>query len=70
MAPYDALPIIIGTAVSKKFSKVPKAAVRMSWDVLAIIIGIIMGGIPIIGIILMAVFLGPAISLVGKYINR
>ncbi len=69
VAPYDALPIIIGNKVTERFPKLPKAVVRMSWDACAILIGILMGGTPIIGIILMAVFLGPVISLVGKVIK-
>ena len=40
--------------------------IRMAWDFSAILIGTLAGGIPVIGIILMAVFLGPVISLVGK----
>ena len=54
VAPYDALP------------KIPRMLIRMAWDFSAILIGTLAGGIPVIGIILMAVFLGPVISLVGK----
>ena len=66
VAPYDALPKIITEKVSARFPKFPKMLVRMTWDFSAILIGILAGGIPVVGIILMAVFLGPAISLVGK----
>ena len=70
VAPYDALPSIISKKVTDKFPKVPKMAIRMAWDFSAILIGTLVGGVPIIGIILMAIFLGPAITLVGKFINK
>ena len=70
VAPYDALPSIITKKVTTKFPKVPKMAIRMAWDFSAILIGWLVGGIPIIGIVLMAIFLGPAITLVGKVINK
>ena len=40
--------------------------VRIAWDGAAIGVGTALGGTPIIGIILMALFLGPAISLVRR----
>ena len=71
VAPYDALPKIITEKVTSRFPKVPKMLIRMIWDFSAIVIGTLAGGKPVIGIILMAVFLGPAISLVGKlFFNR
>ena len=70
VAPYDALPKIITEKVSLKFPRFPKMLIRMAWDFSAILIGTLAGGVPIVGIILMALFLGPAISLVGKVINR
>ena len=70
VAPYDAIPSIITKKVTSKFPKIPKMAVRMTWDFAAILIGTLVGGVPIIGIILMAIFLGPAITLVGKVINK
>ena len=66
VAPYDGVPIILTDRITKLFPKVPKMAVRICWDGLAIVIGILFGGVPIVGIILMALFLGPLISLVGK----
>ena len=66
VAPYDALPKIITEKVANRFPKFPKMLVRMAWDFSAILIGILAGGKPVVGIVLMAVFLGPAISLVGK----
>ena len=66
VSPYDALPKIITDKVTKRFPKVPKMLLRMAWDFSAIVVGILVGGKPVIGIVLMAIFLGPAISLVGK----
>lgn len=66
VAPYDALPKIITEKVSARFPRFPRMLIRMAWDFSAILIGTLAGGIPVIGIILMAVFLGPVISLVGK----
>ena len=42
----------------------------MIWDALVIVVGILMGSTPVIGIILMAVFLGPAITFVGKIFGK
>jgi uncharacterized membrane protein YczE len=66
VAPYDALPKIITQKVTDRFPKIPKMLIRMAWDFSAIIIGILAGGIPVVGVVLMAIFLGPAISLVGR----
>ena len=66
VAPYDALPKIITEKVAVRFPMFPKMLVRMAWDFSAILVGVLVGGVPVIGIILMAVFLGPAISFVGK----
>ncbi len=66
VAPYDALPKIITQKVTERFPKFPNMLIRMAWDFSAILVGILAGGIPVVGIILMAIFLGPAISLVGR----
>jgi len=66
VAPYDALPKIITQKVSDRFPKFPKMLVRMAWDFSAVLAGILAGGKIVAGVILMAVFLGPAISLVNK----
>ena len=70
VSPYDGLPIILTEKVTKRFPKIPKMLVRITWDALAIVVGVLFGGIPIIGIILMALFLGPLISLVGKFLKK
>ncbi len=70
VAPYDALPIIIAEKVTNKFKTFPKFLIRIMWDALAITIGILFGRIPVVGVILMALFLGPIISMVGKVLGR
>ena len=70
VAPYDALPKIITEKVTGHFPKIPKMLIRMIWDFSAILVGILVGGKPVIGIVLMAIFLGPAISMIGKLFNR
>ena len=67
VSPYDAMPQIISEKVIKK---VPSFAVRMLYDFIVIVVGILFGGVPNIGIVLMALFLGPVISVVGKYLNK
>ena len=67
VAPFDAIPQIVSERVLKK---VPFAVIRMCYDFLVILVGIIFGGRPNIGIVLMAFFLGPVISVVGKFLNR
>ncbi len=64
VAPFDGLPIIITEKVTGHFPRFPKALIRICWDFAAIITGMIAGSTPIVGIILMAFFLGPAISAV------
>ncbi len=70
VAPYDALPKIITEKVAARFPKFPKMLIRMAWDFSAVAVGTLAGGKPVIGIILMAVFLGPVISLIGRLFFR
>ena len=67
VSPYDAMPQIISDKVLKK---VPFAVIRICYDFLVILIGILFKGTPNIGIILMALFLGPVISIVGSFLNK
>ncbi|MBE5842447.1 MAG: hypothetical protein E7304_13735 [Butyrivibrio sp.] len=67
VSPYDAMPQIISDRV---LTKVPYFIIRIVYDFLVIVIGIIFGGVPNIGIILMALFLGPIISVVGKFLGK
>ncbi len=70
VSPYDALPLIITEKVMGKFPKIPAFFLRILWDGSAILIGMAAGGMPVIGNILMAVFLGPVISIVDKLFQR
>ena len=67
VSPYDAMPQIISERVLKK---VPFAIIRICYDFLVIAIGVLLGGKPNIGIVLMALFLGPIITVVGKFLNK
>ncbi|MCR4901866.1 MAG: hypothetical protein K6A23_03335 [Butyrivibrio sp.] len=67
LSPYDAIPKILH---DRLLSKIPFKFVRMAYDFLVIIIGCIFGGKPNIGIILMALALGPVISFVGKHMGK
>ncbi len=67
VSPYDAMPQIISEKVLKK---VPYAVIRIAYDFLVIAIGVALGGKPNIGIVLMALFLGPVITVVGKFLNK
>ncbi len=67
VAPYDAIPIMAKKFI---FKHIPFLFVRMCYDFSAILIGVLCGGKPSIGIILMAFFLGPIITIIGRYLNR
>ena len=70
VAPYDAMPIIITNEVYERTGKSMKVPIRMGWDASAIIIGVLFGAIPVIGVILMTLFLGPVIGAVGKVMGN
>ena len=70
VSPYDGLPIIITEKLKADKSMIGKIILRILWDGSALMIGVIAGNTPAIGHILMVLFLGPAISFVGKLINR
>ena len=67
VSPYDAMPQILSERVLKK---IPFAVIRIAYDFLVILIGVLFGGTPNIGIVLMALFLGPIISVVGKFLGK
>ncbi len=67
VSPYDAMPQIIS---ERLLPKVPFAVIRIAYDFLVIVIGVLFKGTPNIGIVLMALFLGPIITVVGKYLNK
>ena len=67
VSPYDAMPQILSERVLKK---IPFAVIRIAYDFLVILIGVLFGGTPNIGIVLMALFLGPIITVVGKFLGK
>lgn len=66
VAPYDALPQII----SARVKRVSFTAVRMAWDISAIVIGFLVGGTVGLVTIIMGFFLGPVISATAKGFQR
>ncbi len=70
VAPYDGIPLIITEKLKMDNSPVGKAVIRILWDGSAIVVGMIAGKIPVIGVILMTLFLGPVISLIGKLLKK
>ena len=66
VAPYDAIPLMIKKYI---FKNVPFARIRMCFDFSAVLIGVLCGGKPNLGIILMSLFLGPMITAVGKLLK-
>lgn len=73
LSPYDGT----GKIIANCFSKVPFFIVRIAYDLMAILIGYVAGlfnpeGVQgsIIGGIAMAFLLGPAITLVGKFVRK
>ena len=66
LSPYDGL----GKILCDAFKKIPFFIVRIIYDLLAVLIGFLLGGKLYIGTILMALFLGPAITCVGKFMNK
>ncbi|MCR5675382.1 MAG: hypothetical protein K6G16_06715 [Lachnospiraceae bacterium] len=66
LAPYDAACKIL----AGWFSFLPFFITRMACDFLTILIGLLTGGRPTIGIILIALFLGPVITVVGRIMKK
>ncbi|MCR5738989.1 MAG: hypothetical protein K6G43_04170 [Lachnospiraceae bacterium] len=66
LSPYDGLGFIICTSTKK----VPFFLLRIFFDSAAVLIGIIFGMLPNIGTILMALFLGPVITWIGKLMEK
>ena len=57
-SPYDVLPFII----ADRLKRIPFKAVRIAWDTAFLVLGLFLGGPIGIVTILIAFFLGPAIS--------
>ncbi len=66
LSPYDG----VGKIICDAFKKIPFFITRIAFDSCAVLIGFVFGAHPRIGTILMAVFLGPAITTVGKFMDR
>ena len=66
LSPYDGT----GKIICDAFSKIPFFITRIVFDSCAVLIGFLFGARPRIGTILMAVFLGPAITTVGSFMDR
>lgn len=69
-SPYDAVPFIVST----KLPKIPFRAIRMCWDILACIIGVLLDSKLGVVTIIMAFALGPVITwvkenIVDKYLG-
>ena len=65
LAPFDSIATIVASA-----SNIPFFIVRMLWDFLVILIGIIAGGKLTIATVILAFTIGPAVSWIGKGIKR
>jgi len=65
-APFDALPMMI----SEKLPKVPFKVVRFVWDLIAVLIGFVLGGKVGIVTILMVLFLGQTVELVRSKMTK
>ena len=63
-APYDSIPAIISERVHLPFTPV-----RISWDILVVIIGIVAGGQLTIATVILAFTIGPAVTIIGRYIK-
>ena len=70
VSPYDGLPVIITGAVLKRRPRVSGALLRILWDGSALGIGMLAGGTPTIGNVLMVLFLGPVISVVRQMFEK
>ena len=66
IAPYDAISVMFNGI----FKKLPYFICRIIIDSTCIFVGMAVGGKPLIGNILMALLLGPTISIVGKKFNN
>ena len=66
LSPYDGL----GKIICDAFKKIPFFITRIVFDSCAVLFGVLFGARPRIGTILMAVFLGPAITTVGSFMDK
>lgn len=66
VAPFDA----DATLLSRLFPRIPFMFVRMAWDGLTIVVGMLCGGTPTVGAIIMVFALGPVITAVGNFLRK
>lgn len=66
LSPYDAPPCIL----HEYAGKVPYFIIRIVWDYAAVLVGMLAGGTPTVSNLIMAVALGPVITLIGKAMRR
>ena len=69
VSPYDAMPLIITDLVKKKTGKEHRVIIRICYDFSAVIIGVLFGTMPVVGVVLMTIFLGPIIGVVGRFMK-
>lgn len=65
LTPADSIPSMIS-----QYSHLPFFAVRMGWDFLMILIGLLAGGKITIGTIILAFTIGPSVAWIGKLMKR
>ena len=63
-APFDSISTMVSQHTQLSFT-----LVRMAWDFLMIIIGIIAGGKLTIGTVVLALTIGPSVSFIGRFIR-
>lgn len=64
-APYDAIPVIISNK-----SRIPFVAVRMCWDICAVVIGFLLGSAVGVTTLVCAFLVGPAASAVRRVVDK
>ncbi len=69
-APYDAISYIVWNTLQKKGHSIPFSFVRISYDVIVVIIALLFGGKLGIVTLIMAFALGPVIEWVGKQLQK
>jgi len=63
-APYDAIPTIIS-----HHSRLPFSVIRIIWDFSAILIGILVGKNLSIATVVMALTIGPSVTIIGRFMR-
>ncbi len=66
LSPYDAPPSIL----HEHAGRLPYFIVRIVWDYGAVLIGVLAGGTPTVSNLIMAIALGPVVTLIGKAMRR